>query len=358
MVAVPAKSQASPDEIRWAAVIARDASFDGQFYFSVATTGIYCRPGCPARRPKRENVRFHATCAEAEAAGFRPCKRCRPGEPALLQMHTDTVAAACRIIEASEETPTLEELARAVGVSPFHFHRMFKAALGVTPRAYAAAKRNERLRTGLPTAGTVTAAIYEAGFNSNGRFYANSDEVLGMTPTDFRAGGAGHEIRYAVSSSSLGPVLVAASGKGICAIFFGDDHDELRRDLRKQFPHATLADADPSFEAITAKVVDFIEEPSRGLGLPLDIRGTAFQHRVWDALKRIPLGTTRSYTDIAKEIGAPTSARAVARACATNPVAVAIPCHRVVRTDGSLSGYRGGVDRKRALLTMEKTRRS
>jgi AraC family transcriptional regulator of adaptative response/methylated-DNA-[protein]-cysteine methyltransferase len=333
--------------------MARDASFAGQFYIAVKTTGVYCRPGCPARLPKRANVRFFDTRDEAERAGFRPCKRCRPDKPPLGELHAAKVAQACRLIESADEAPKLDALAETVGLSPYHFHRIFKQAVGVTPKAYAIAHRNKRVRTELPTSDTVTAAIYDAGFNSNGRFYANASEVLGMAPTDFREGGAGQDIRFATAECWLGLVLIAASEKGVCAILFGDDPEELRRDLQDQFPRARLISGDKSFEDLTAKVIAFVEAPGQGLDLPLDIRGTAFQHCVWDALRRIPVGSTASYAEIAEKIGAPKAVRAVARACATNRIAVAIPCHRVVRSDGALSGYRGGVQRKRALLAKE-----
>jgi AraC family transcriptional regulator of adaptative response/methylated-DNA-[protein]-cysteine methyltransferase len=342
----------SPDAM-WAAVVARDASFAGQFYIAVKTTGVYCRPGCPARLPKRDNVRFFDTRDEAERAGFRPCKRCKPNQPSLDQVHATKVAQACRLIEAADEAPKLDALAEIVGLSPYHFHRIFKQTVGVTPKAYAVAHRNKRVRAELPTSDTVTAAIYDAGFNSNGRFYANASEVLGMAPTDFREGGAGQDIRFAIAECWLGLILIAASERGVCAILFGDDREELRRDLQDQFPRARLIGGDKSFEELTAKVIAFVEAPGQGLDLPLDIRGTAFQHRVWDALRRIPVGSTASYAEIAEKIGAPKAVRAVARACATNRIAVAIPCHRVVRSDGGLSGYRGGVERKRALLAKE-----
>lgn len=345
---------ASPrEEVRWEAVVARDAAFDGQFYYSVATTGVYCRPSCAARRPKRSNIRFHATCADAERAGFRPCKRCKPDQPSRDRHHAEKVAQACRLIESAGEAPKLDDLAEAVGLSPYHFHRMFKAMVGVTPKAYAIAQRQRRVRHRLARSGTVTEAIYDAGFNSSGRFYATSSEVLGMTPTDFRSGAAGQEIRFAIGKCSLGPILVAASGKGVAAILFGDDPQALLRDLQEQFPRAALIGGDKAFERLTAKVVAFVEDPRIDLGLPLDIRGTSFQHRVWEALRRIPVGSTASYAEIAERIGAPKSVRAVARACAANRLAVAIPCHRVVRSDGSLSGYRGGVERKRTLLDKE-----
>ncbi|MFZ1070905.1 MAG: bifunctional DNA-binding transcriptional regulator/O6-methylguanine-DNA methyltransferase Ada [Methyloceanibacter sp.] len=341
------------DDARWKAVVSRDASFEGQFYIAVKTTGIYCRPGCPARLPKRANVRFFDTRDEAERAGFRPCKRCKPDQPSLGELHAGKIAQACRLIETADEAPKLDALAAAVGLSPYHFHRIFKQAVGVTPKAYAVAHRNKRVRAGLPVSDTVTAAIYDAGFNSNGRFYANASEVLGMAPTDFREGGTGQDIRFAIRECWLGLVLIAASEKGVCAILFGDDPGELRRDLQDQFPRARLIGGDKSFAELTAKVLAFVEAPADGLDLPLDIRGTAFQHRVWDALRRIPAGSTASYAEIAKKIGAPKAVRAVARACATNRIAVAIPCHRVVRSDGGLSGYRGGVKRKRALLEKE-----
>jgi AraC family transcriptional regulator of adaptative response/methylated-DNA-[protein]-cysteine methyltransferase len=341
------------DDARWAAFIARDAAFDGIFYACVVTTGIYCRPSCPARRAKRKHVRFCDTAADAEAAGFRPCNRCRPNQASLFQQHADKVAQACRLIESSEQEPALEALAEAVGLSPYHFHRLFKARLGVTPKAYAAACRNKRVREALSRSATVTEAIYGAGFNSNGRFYATSTEVLGMTPRQFRSGGVEAEIKYAIGKSSLGLVLVAASDKGVCTIFFGDDPDSLVRDLAKQFPRARLIGSDPDFEQLVAKVLGFVEDPSLGLDLPLDIRGTAFQHRVWEALRRIPVGSTASYVEIAKAIGEPKAARAVARACGSNRIAIAIPCHRVVGSDGSLTGYRGGIERKRALLAKE-----
>ena len=347
---LPASSR---DEARWEAFVARDASFEGQFYIAVKTTGVYCRPGCPARLPKRANVRFFDTRDEAERAGFRPCKRCKPDQPSLGELHAGKIAQACRLIETADEAPKLDDLAEAVGLSPYHFHRIFKQALGVTPKAYATAHRANRVREGLGRSGTVTEAIYDAGFNSNGRFYANASEVLGMTPTDFRSGGAGQAIRYAIGTCSLGSVLVAASEKGVCAILFGDEPESLGKELQVMFPRARLIGGDKAFEKLTAKVLAFVEDPAKGLDLPLDVRGTAFQHRVWEALRRIPVGSTASYAEIAEKIGAPQAVRAVARACATNRIAVAIPCHRVVRSDGGLSGYRGGVERKRALLAKE-----
>lgn len=350
----PARSASlTRDDARWAAVLIRDPAADGTFYFSVATTGIYCRPSCPARRPKREHVRFHASAAEAERAGFRPCKRCRPDQPSLLQLHAEKVAEACRLIEMAEAEPSLDELAQRAGLSSSHFHRIFRSVLGVTPKAYATAQRYKRVRHALPKTATVTEAIYDAGFNSGGRFYATATEILGMTPSQFRSGGTDAEIKFSIGECTLGLILVAASAKGVCAIFFGDKPDVLRRDLQKQFPRAKFVGGDKPFDRLVSKAIAFVEHPRAAWDLPLDIRGTVFQHRVWDALRRIPLGATASYAEIAEKIGAPGSARAVARACASNPIAVAIPCHRVVRSDGSLSGYRGGVSRKRALLSRE-----
>jgi len=354
----PQQTAALPsDQACWNAVLARNADFDGRFYYSVATTGVYCRPSCPARRPARAHVRFHDTVEAAEAAGFRACKRCKPDQPPLSMQHGAKIAHACRMIEAAEGPPTLAVLADAVGLSPYHFHRLFKAMLGVTPKAYAVAYRNKRARAALSNSATVTQAIYDAGFNANSRFYANASEMLGMTPRSFRSGGTDHTIRFAFAECSLGTVLIAASEVGVCAILFGDTHAALQQDLEKQFPHAHFVSDDADFETLTAKVIDVIENPSSNFDLPLDIRGTAFQHRVWDALRRIPAGSTASYAEIARAIDMPKSARAVARACASNRIAVAIPCHRVVRSDGSLSGYRGGVARKRALLAKERSGR-
>lgn len=338
---------------RWAAIAGRDASADGSFWYSVRTTGVYCRPSCAARLPRPENVAFHATRADAERAGFRPCRRCRPDAPPLAEQHADTVAAACRRIETAGSAPDLASLASAAGMSPHHFHRVFKALTGLTPRAYAAAHRAQRVRTALTSGASVTDAIYDAGFQSSGRFYEAADGVLGMTPSDWRAGGANTAIRFAVGQCSLGAILVAASARGVCAITLGDDPEALVRDLQDHFPRAELIGADTAFEAVVAQVVGFVEAPRLGLDLPLDVRGTAFQQRVWQALRTIPAGTTASYSEIAQRIGSPKSVRAVASACAANAIAVAIPCHRVVRTDGALSGYRWGVERKRALLARE-----
>ncbi len=338
---------------RWSAVQARDPAADDRFVYAVRTTGVYCRPSCAARLARHENVSFHATPADAEAAGFRPCRRCRPDEEPRAKRQAALVAQACRTIEAAEEMPDLDELARAAGVSRFHFHRMFKSIVGLTPRAYAAAHRAERVRSGLAQAGTVTEAIYDAGFNSNGRFYADAGKILGMRPSDYRSSGRGRQIRFAVAQCSLGAILVAASDTGICAISLGDDPDHLVRELQDRFSRAELTGGDAEFEAWVAQVIRFVEMPRLGLDLPLDVQGTAFQQRVWQALREIPPGSTASYAEIAARIGAPQAVRAVAGACAANTLAVAVPCHRVVRADGALSGYRWGVARKRSLLDRE-----
>jgi len=349
---------ATMNDSRWRSVMARDPEADGKFYYSVATTGVYCRPSCAARQPRPENVRFYRTREDAEKAGFRPCRRCRPDQAPLLEQHAAKIESACRLIEDSEEAPTLEQLASRAGLSMYHFHRLFKAVTGVTPRQYGAEHRAMRMRSKLRKSGTITEAIYDAGYNSNGRFYEVSNDLLGMTPTRYRSGGAWTEIRFAVGECSLGSILVAKSDRGICAIFLGDDPDKLARELQDRFPEATLIGGDREFEQLVARVVGFVEAPARGLDLPLDVRGTAFQQRVWQALRKIPAGSTASYSDIAGLIGSKRSVRAVAQACGANPVAVAIPCHRVVRTDGSLSGYRWGVERKRALLEREAARLS
>jgi len=347
------QAAATVDDPRWAAVVARDPTADGKFFYSVKTTGVYCRPSCAARAARPENVEFHLTAADAERAGFRPCKRCKPDQPPLAERHAARVAELCRLIETAETVPSLEELANHAGLSPHHLHRLFKAVTGLTPKAYATAHRAQRMRTELERSSTVTEAIYSAGYSSNGRFYEKSNQVLGMTPTNYRAGGANTEIRFAIGECSLGSILVAASRRGVCAILLGDDPDALARDLQDRFPRADLIGGDARFEQLVAKVVAFVEAPGLGLDLPLDVRGTAFQQRVWQALREIPAGATVSYAEIAKRIGAPKAVRAVAQACAANALAVAIPCHRVVRNDGGLSGYRWGVDRKRALLDRE-----
>ncbi len=338
----------------WAAVVGQDANADGQFFYSVRTTGVYCRPSCGARRPRRDNVEFHPSCAAAEEAGYRPCKRCQPRGNPLAVRRAALVEQACRLIEDSDEAPTLAMLAKSVGLSQHHFHRVFKTATGVTPKAYAVAVRSSRMRANLSRGGSVTDAIYRAGFGSSSRFYASSQERLGMAPSEVRGGGGDRRIRFAVGDCSLGTIAVAASDIGICAISLGDEPATLVRELQDQFFNADLVGDDPEFDRWVAQVVGFVEAPQIGLDLPLDIRGTAFQQRVWQALTKIPVGSTATYSEVAASIGAPTASRAVAQACASNRIAVAIPCHRVIRQDGSLSGYRWGVERKSALLTNER----
>lgn len=339
---------------RWASVVSRDRSSDGAFFYSVETTGVYCRPSCGARRANPKNVRFHRRAVDAEAAGFRPCKKCKPDQPSQAERYAALVTDACRSIEAAEEMPTLAELAGRANLTAHHFHRVFKAVTGVTPRAYAETHRAKRVREELAVSETVTEAIYGAGFSSSSRFYEKSQDLLGMTPTAWRAGGAAAAIRFAIGACSLGSILVARSPRGICAILLGDDPDALLRELQDRFPKAELIGGDGAFEELVARVVGFVEAPRIGLDLPLDVRGTAFQQRVWQALRAVPPGSTASYTEIAGKIGAPQAVRAVAAACAANPLAVAIPCHRVVRNDGALAGYRWGVERKRALLERER----
>lgn len=347
------KAAKTTSDPRWSSVVARDAGMDGKFYYSVKTTGVYCRPSCGSRRPRPENVGFFPTTEEAESAGFRPCKRCKPDQPPLSEQHAKLVISLCRQIEAADTAPSLEVLARSAQMSAFHLHRVFKAVTGMTPKAYAVAHRASRVREELTHRETVTDAIYGAGYNSAGRFYEESNLLLGMTPQEFRAGGANTIIRFAIGQCSLGAILVAASERGICAILLGDDPDTLIRDLQDRFAKADLLGGDTEFEQLVAKVVGFVEMPKLGLDLPLDIRGTAFQQRVWRALRKIPPGSTVNYSEVARRIGAPKAARAVANACAANILAVAIPCHRVVRNDCSLSSYRWGVERKLALIDRE-----
>jgi len=347
------------DDARWAAVQERDADADGIFYYAVRSTGVYCRPSCASRPARRANVSFYATGAQAEAAGFRPCLRCRPDLPPLAARQAEAVAQACRLIDDAqargEPEPDLDTLARACGLSRFHFHRVFRARLGITPAAYAAARRAERVQRALADSSSVLDAAFAAGFQSSARFYAAAPAALGMAPARYRRGGAGETIGYALAPCTLGTVLAAATARGLCAILLGDDADALVADLHARFPQAALAPAGPAFAATLAQVVAAIDAPHTAAALPLDVRGTAFQQRVWQALRAIPHGATVTYTELAAQLGMPQGARAVAGACAANPAAVAIPCHRVVRSGGALAGYRWGLERKRALLERERT---
>jgi len=342
------------DDARWRAVLARDAAQDGAFVYAVRTTGVYCRPSCPARHARRENVRFFADGPAAEAAGFRPCRRCCPDGPSLAERHAAAIARACRLIAASETPLTVARLAAAVGMSPFAFHRHFKAITGVTPVAWRAGLQAQKMRESLGASGGVTAAIYEAGFGSSSRFYEKSADMLGMTPTAFRKGGKDARIRFCIARCTLGALLVGASDRGVCAISMGDDPEALIRAFQDRFPNALLVGDDPDFGGLVARVVALVENPSTPVDLPLDMRGTAFQQRVWQALRAIPAGETATYAEIARRIGQPSAVRAVAQACGANPVAVATPCHRIIRTDGDVSGYRWGVARKQALLARER----
>ncbi len=341
------------DAERWDAVRNRDIRADGAFYYSVRSTGVYCRPSCAARQPRRENVRFHASSKDAEASGFRPCKRCRPDEAPSGAYAIEIIAQACRRIETAGVALSLDDLALAAGMSRYHFHRLFKAHTGVTPHAYVKAHRMLRAREEMLNGPTITEAIYNAGFSSSGPFYAAASDWLGMTPTEFRNGGSGRFIRFAITGCWLGKVLVACTERGVCAILFGEDPEELLGDLHRHFPRATLAEGGSSFQDVVNQVVRFVEAPTIGLDLPLDVRGTAFQHRVWQALLQIPSGETATYGEIARRVGRPKAQRAVAQACAGNPIAVAIPCHRIVRSDGAVAGYRWGSWRKQRLLERE-----
>lgn len=338
---------------RWTSVVARDKSADGSFWYSVATTGIYCRPSCPSRLANPKNVRLHESTDAAEAAGFRACRRCNPGGMSIEAANNAIVVKACRLLDEADEPLSLTQLSESVELSAQYFHRLFKKVTGLTPKAYATAGRSTRLREGLAKAHTVTEAFHDAGFGSNGRFYETSTSVLGMTPSHYKAGGRHEVLTFAVGQCTLGAILVASSVHGVAAILLGDDPEALVRDLESRFPKASLVGGELAYEQLVAQVVGLVEAPERGLALPLDVRGTAFQHRVWMALREIPAGQTASYATIAEKIGSPRAVRAVAGACAANALAVAIPCHRVVRHDGNLSGYRWGVERKRELIARE-----
>jgi AraC family transcriptional regulator, regulatory protein of adaptative response / methylated-DNA-[protein]-cysteine methyltransferase len=342
-----------PENKWWDAVLARDARHDGEFFFGVSSTGVYCRPSCPAKRPRRENVTFFRRPEQAEKAGFRACLRCRP-RSASHNPQTDMVKNICRYIEQHLDEPvTLEALGAAFGQSPFHLQRTFKKSLGISPRAYADSCRMKLLKRNLQSGQSVTTALYDAGYSSSSRLYERTASQLGMTPDKYRRGAVAASIRYTCTSSPLGRMLVAATDKGICSIQFADSDDELTEGLKREFPFALRKHDDQSMRSWTNAVLDQISGHKLNRALPLDIQATAFQRRVWTHLQSLPFGATQSYGEVAKAIGRPTAARAVARACATNPVAVAIPCHRVVREDGEMGGYRWGVERKRALLQLE-----
>jgi AraC family transcriptional regulator of adaptative response/methylated-DNA-[protein]-cysteine methyltransferase len=338
----------------WAALEKRDASVDGKFLYGVRTTGVYCRPGCTSRLPLRKNTLFFETQAEAEAAGLRACKRCRPGDDSAASRHIAAIEKACALLEKSETVPSLAELADAAGISPFHFHRVFKQITGATPRDYARTHRLGRLAEKLDAGQPVTEAIYASGFGASSRAYEAAPVGLGMTPGARRSGGAGQTIRFVTVETPLGWALVAATQRGICMTALADDRDSLVTALRQRFPAAELIADDAGLTDWADRIVGFITAPERNLDLPLDIQGTAFQARVWRALQKIPFGKTASYSEIAAALGQPKAVRAVAQACAANKLALLVPCHRVVRSDGDLGGYRWGLERKRALLAKER----
>ena len=354
MDAMSASAAYADDQARWDAVRRRDGAADGRFFYSVRSTGVYCRPSCSSRPKRRENVAFHGSAAEAERAGFRPCKRCRPDRPPRAEREAALVAEACRTLDAAEDEPRLAALAAQAGVSPYHFHRLFRRIAGVTPRAYAAQRRQRRAQDTLAAGSAVTEAIYDAGFNSSSRFYAAAPAMLGMTPTAYRKGGAGETLWCATARCALGRVLVAATARGIAAILLGDDDKSLRAELRERFAKARIETPHAGFAETLAAVVRLVDDPGRGVTLPLDIRGTAFQRRVWEELQKVPAGETVSYGRLAARAGRPDAVRAVAGACAANRHAVAIPCHRAVAADGGLAGYRWGIARKRRLLERER----
>jgi AraC family transcriptional regulator of adaptative response/methylated-DNA-[protein]-cysteine methyltransferase len=339
------------------ALVRRDRSFDGRFYYSVVTTGVFCKPSCSSRRPRRENVNFHPSVEHALAAGYRPCKRCRPSSGSPAAERTRAVERICRLIDASNQPPSIQELASALNISVSRIQRVFKEVTGITPMQYAAERRRQRLHDALQSSPSITEAIYSSGYGSGARFYGSTASALGMKPRTYRSGGQGEAIRFAIAESSLGPILVAGTDRGICSISLGDDPQALLDELQERFPRARLLGPERDFGGFVALVVGLVETPRADPNLPLDIRGTAFQRRVWAALMKIPLGETATYSQIAQQLGVPQAARAVAGACAANPLAVAVPCHRVVRRDGGLSGYRWGVERKRALLERESKHR-
>ncbi len=343
------------DRARWRAVLARDARRDGTFVFAVESTGIYCRPSCPARRPRKDRVRFYLLPEHAEREGFRACRRCRPREAAARHPHAELVRRVCALLDEEEGVPTLASLGARLHLSPFHLQRTFRRATGITPREYADARRLERFKELLQRKESITMATYEAGYGSSSRLYERTPGQLGMTPSAYRRGGTGVEIRYATTRSPLGRLLVAATPRGICAVKLGDKDAPLVAALRREYPSAAIVRDTGALRAATADLLRALQGRAPRLDLPLDIRATAFQWKVWRVLRRIPAGQTRTYRQIAAQVGAPRAPRAVGRACATNPVAVAIPCHRVIREDGGLGGYAYGLGRKQKLLEVERS---
>ena len=344
------------DNARWKAVVDNNSNADGTFYYAVITTGVYCRPSCTSRLPNRANVEYFTTYNDAEKAGYRACKRCNPTSDSKVLEIEKKIIHACRIIEESETHLKLDELAARVKLSPYHFHRVFKKIVGVTPKQYASRNQSQRFQKSLKTSPSITDAIYSAGFGSSGSAYDKTHDQIAMRPKDYRKGGIGITITYGLAHCFLGWVIVAATDRGICAIEFGDDPDTLPDQVQTRFPNARLKKADVGFASLIKEVVDFIKAPEEQFQLPLDIQGTAFQQRVWNVLRQIKPGKTLSYSDVANRIGNPNAVRAVASACASNKLAVVIPCHRVISKDGKVSGYRWGTERKKMLLESEKER--
>jgi AraC family transcriptional regulator of adaptative response/methylated-DNA-[protein]-cysteine methyltransferase len=353
-----AKLQVMSDEQLWQAVMSKDASFDGQFVFAVSSTKVYCRPSCPSRRPRRERVSFFARPAVAEAAGFRACLRCQPQSSRVVDPQLELVQRVCQLLDAASEGETikLSELAARVGVSAFHLQRTFKRVMGISPRQYATARRFGNFKQLVRDGESVTSALYDSGFNSSSRVYEQAAEELGMTPATYGRGGRGMKIDYTIVASPLGRLLVAVTERGVCAVQMGDTDVELEKDLRAEFPAATIQRAGESLHEPVQKILNHLTTNEPHLDLPLDVRASAFQRQVWEKLRAIPYGQTVSYGDIAKALGKPGAVRAVGRACATNPVALVIPCHRVVREDKSLGGYRWGLERKKKLLDRERVK--
>jgi len=337
----------------WEALLNRDESVDGKFFYGVKTTGIYCRPGCASRLPKRENVHFFLSSDDAEKAGFRACKRCQPSTEIQKYPHQTAIINACLYLDNAETQPSLEELAKSTGLSTFYFQRLFKNAVGVSPKQYYMQKRLERIRDNLQHHERISDAIYDSGYGSNSQFYTHAPDTLGMRPSQYKNGGIGMNITFTIIQSYLGWVLIAATELGICAIDFGDSPEILEEKLSQRFPNAIITKGDTNLSNWATSILSFLNSPTQDLSLPLDVIGTAFQRQVWSALKDIPLGSTASYIEIAQKIGKPKASRAVAKACASNPVAVVIPCHRVIHSNGSIGGYHWGVERKLKLLTSE-----
>jgi AraC family transcriptional regulator of adaptative response/methylated-DNA-[protein]-cysteine methyltransferase len=343
------------DDQLWQAVVAKDARYDGQFVFAVSSTGVYCRPSCPSRRAHRERVSFFNLPEAAEQAGFRACLRCQPQRARVLDPQVELVQRVCRLLDSDEsETLKLAELASHAGLSAFHLQRTFKRVMGISPRQYLTARKFGNFKALVRKGESVTDSLYESGFNSSSRLYEHASEELGMTPATYSRGGRGVNISYTIVPSSMGRLLVAVTERGVCAVQMADDDAELEKDLREEFPQAEIKRDDSALREPVEKILDHLDKSEPRLDLPLDIRATAFQRQVWERLRSIPYGETVSYAEVAKALGKPGAVRAVGRACATNPVALVIPCHRVVREDKSLGGYRWGLDRKKKLLEHER----